>query len=163
MDYRFEYADKSQMQTILPLCFDMLYANMNVIAPTGNTYAQDFEEWYANVFPAMQKDPRQIILMYKGETLVGYFQYYVVRQSFMMEEIQIVKAHQGTGLFRLFYTWLVSLLPKDIVTVEAYSHKYNFKSQGILETLGLVRCGENQNGNSFYYKGDYHNIVQKYT
>ena len=163
MHYRFEYADKNQMQTLLPLCFDILYANMSVIAPTGNTYAQDFETWYSNVFPAMQKEPRQIVLMYDGEVLVGYFQYYVANHSFMMEEIQIVKAHQGTGLFRLFYTWLVSLLPKDIETVEAYAHKNNVKSQGILQRLGLVCCGENKNGNSFYYKGNYQNIVQKYS
>lgn len=81
----------------------------------------------------------------------------------MMEEIQIEKAFQGTGLFSEFYKWLLKQLPNDIENVEAYANKKNIKSQSILEYLGLVELGENKNGNSFYYKGKYVDLLNKYS
>ena len=80
----------------------------------------------------------------------------------MMEEIQIKSKYHGSGIFRSFYSCLISQLPKDIRYVEAYSHKNNVKSQRILEHLGLTQCGENKNGNSYHYKGDYAVLSEKY-
>ena len=96
--------------------------------------------------------------------LVGYFQYYINRDtdSLMMEEIQIKKEFQVTGLFSEFYNWLIKNLPKDIMYVEAYANKKNYKSQSILKHLGLVELGENRNGNSFYYKGKYVDLLNRY-
>lgn len=160
MANRFEYATKEHIEEILPLCFQILHTNMNVIAPTGNTYEKDFRIWFSHILPAMQKEPRRIVLMYNANMIVGYFQYYVSNNTLMMEEIQIKPEYQGTGLFRSFYTWLVNQLPKDIQFVAAYSNKNNIKSQNILEHLGLVKCGENKNGNSYYYKGDYADLLK---
>ncbi len=70
--------------------------------------------------------------------------------------------YHGTGLFSEFYKWLVRQLPEDILYVEAYAHKNNIKSQGILNYLGLTVSGENNNGNSFYYKGRYADLLSKY-
>ena len=151
--YSFIYADKAHLSEVLPLCYDILYSNMNKIAPTGNTYDEDFSTWYACVFPAMQKDPRQIILMYHENTIVGYFQYYINDGMLMMEEIQIREDHHGTGLFRMFYGWFLNRQTAEIQTVEAYANKRNLKSQGILNYLGLTVCGENKNGNSYHYRG----------
>ena len=47
--------------------------------------------------------------------------------------------------------------------VEAYANKKNLKSQSILKHLGLVESGENKNGNSFYYKGKYVDLLNKYS
>ena len=110
----------------------------------------------------MQKESRQIVLMFAEDELAGYFQYDIRCKTLMMEEIQIKKEYQGTGLFRLFYSWLMKKLPQDINYVEAYSNKNNYKSQKILEHLGLIPLGENKNGNSFYYRGDYVVLLQKY-
>lgn len=161
--YEFKYADRQNIEEILPCLFDILYSNMSTIAPTGNTYENDLEEWLSNIIPAMQKEPRQIVLMFVDNKLIGYFQYYIFSDSLMMEEIQIRKDYQGTGLFHLFYSWLIKKLPKNIKYVEAYSNKSNHKSQGILEYLGLIKSGENKNGNFFYYKGDYAILLQKYS
>ena len=161
--YEFKYADKQNIEEILPGLFDILYSNMIIIAPTGNTYEDDLNEWLSNIIPAMQKEPRQIVLMFVDNKLIGYFQYYIFSASFMMEEIQIQKDYQSTGLFRLFFSWLIKKMPKNIKYVEAYSNKSNYKSQGILEHLGLIKSGENKNGNSFYYKGDYAILLQKYS
>ena len=110
MHIRFEYASKSALPTLLPQLFSLLYANMNEIAPTGNTYEQDYAHWHASVAPAMQKPQRQIALMYDGAHPCGYFQYYVNATTFMMEEIQIEKPYQGSGIFSSFFSSSFSLM-----------------------------------------------------
>ena len=71
------------------------------------------------------------------------------------EEIQIKSSHHGKGVFNLFFRWLVERLPTDIIYVEAYAHKKNLKSQGILKHMGLQQLSESKNGNSLYFKGNY--------
>ena len=162
MNCQFEYADKNKLETILPKLFELLSSNMSIIAPTGNSYDEDYRIWLSNIESAMQKPQRQIILMLCDNDIVGYFQYYINSRTFMMEEIQIEKSYQGTGIFSAFYSWLVYQLPNDIECVEAYAHKKNIKSQGILEHLGLKQLGESKNGNSYHYIGEYINLKNKY-
>ena len=161
---KFSFLDKQKLDVFLPKLFDILHANMRVIAPTGCSYEEDYAIWYSNVAPAMEKEQRQIVLMWLGDAVVGYFQYYINRDtnSLMMEEIQIQKQLHGTGVFSDFYKWLIDKLPKDIAYVEAYANKKNTKSQGILEHLGLVCVGENRNGKSFYFKGKYADLVRRF-
>lgn len=161
---KFMYMDKQKIGEYLPDLFQILHSNMSLIAPTNNSYNDDYEMWSSCIIPAMQKEQRQIVLMYVESKLVGYFQYYVNgdTDSLMMEDIQIKKEFQGTGLFSEFYRWLIEVLSGDILYVEAYSNKKNFKSQSILKYLGLVELGENKNGNSFYYKGKYVDLLNRF-
>ena len=163
--FEFKFADKLQIEQLLPDLFRILHSNMSIIAPTDNSYNEDFEIWSSYLTPAMQKEQRQMVLMYVDNKLVGYFQYYINGDTnlLMMEEIQIEKAFQGTGLFSEFYNWLIKSLPKNIMYVEAYANKKNLKSQSILKHLGLVEIGENKNGNSFYFKGAYVDLLNKYS
>lgn len=163
MNYSFEYANKSQLENLLPELFAILHANMSSIAPTGNTYEDDYKIWFSNICPSMDKPQRKIILMYKEESIVGYFQYSVHCETFMMEDIQVNKAYHGTGIFSALYAWLLRQLPGDIQTVEAFASKKNFKSQGVLEHLGLMPIGENKNGKSYHYRGEYKKLLDKYT
>ena len=160
----FLFLDKQKLDVFLPRVFEILHSNMSLIAPTNNSYEDDFEIWSSHIIPAIQKEQRQIVLMCVESELVGYFQYYINSDtdSLMMEEIQIKKEFQGTGLFSEFYNWLIKNLPKDIMYVEAYANKKNYKSQSILKHLGLVELGENRNGNSFYYKGKYVDLLNRY-
>lgn len=161
----FLFLDKQKLDLFLPRLFEILHSNMSLIAPTNNSYEDDFEIWSSHIIPAIQKEQRRIVLMYVDNKLVGYFQYYINSEtdSFMMEEIQINKEFQGTGLFSEFYNWLIKNLPKDIMYVEAYANKKNYKSQCILKHLGLVELGANKNGNSFYYKGKYVDLLNRYS
>ena len=72
----------------------------------------------------------------------------------MMEEIQLLPEYQGKGVFQKLYKHLAGIVPKNIPYVEAYVHKKNLKSQGILKHLGLDIIGENKSGNSYHYRGD---------
>lgn len=136
---------------------------MSVIAPTGNSYDEDFHFWYNAVAPALQKnDARQIILIYDDTEIIGYFQYYVNATTFMMEEIQFNKEYHGTGLFKRLYSHLFEIIPQDVLYIEAYAHKQNQKSQGILKHLGLKNIGESQNGNTYHFRGDCRQALKKY-
>ena len=177
MDIRFVFLDKEHAEEYLPRLFRLLYGNMNEIAPTGLSYEEDYASWVSEIRPALTKEPRRIILIYDlaapqavrqaaarlyeedGETpseegtLVGYFQYYVNDSVFMMEEIQFLRAYQGSGLFHTLYAFLAETVPADTEYVEAYALKQNLKSQAILRHLGLPIIGQNRKGNMWHFRG----------
>ncbi len=148
-------ADAAKMSDAL---YDILYNNMNAIAPTGNSYEEDKQHWVPCILSALENPRRQILLIWCDTELIGYFMYSLSEMTFEMEEIQFVPQWQGGGLFQKLYRHLFTLIPQDIQFVEAYAHKKNDKSQGILEHLGLQRIGENGNGSSFHYRGLYRDL-----
>lgn len=162
MTFEFEYLNKNESGSILPGLFSILFSNMDKISPTGNSFEEDYDIWFSNVYPALKKPQREIVLMYADGCIIGYFQYYINLGVFMMEEIQIKSDYHQKGVFNDFYSWLIKRLPSEIQNVEAYSNKNNIKSQGILEHLGLKKIGESQNGSSFHYKGEYKILREKF-
>ena len=148
------FLDKNEVQRFLPQLFSILHENMSVIAPTGNTYEEDYALWSGAVAPAMQKEKRQIVLILSEDTLIGYLQYYTNETTFMIEEAQIKQAHQGRGVLRSAFAYICDYIPPTVLYVEAYANKKNTKSQNILEHHGFARIGENKNGNSYHYRAD---------
>ncbi len=153
MEFSFVFAQKHCLSPILPQIFHILHTNMSRIAPTGEAYDQDFALWRQYIVPAMEREQRQLVLMLCNGELAGYFQYDIQCELWIMEEIQIKPEYQGAGLFQAMYQWLKKRLPAGVIYAEAYSHKDNLKSQGILEHLGLEKVGENKSGTSFHYRG----------
>ena len=164
MQVVFRYLPKPPSSALLDEIFDILATNMRVIAPTGLTYEEDRARWMACVPQALTKDARQMVLIYAGDELVGFFQYYVTADHsvFMMEEIQFKEAYRESGLFGELYRFLIPKLPADIVSVEAYADKRNTKSLGVLGHLGLTVIGENKNGISWHLRGDFAVLKEKY-
>lgn len=164
MQVVFRYLPKPPSSALLDEIFGILATNMRVIAPTGLTYEEDRAQWMACVPPALTKDARQIVLIYVGGELAGFFQYYVTADHsvFMMEEIQFKEAYRESGLFGELYRFLIPKLPADIVSVEAYADKRNTKSLGVLGHLGLTVIGENKNGGSWHLRGDFAVLKEKY-
>ena len=162
--FTFRFPEKPPAPEILDRIFAILAANMRVIAPTGLTYEEDKAQWMACVPPALEQEARQILLIYAGDELAGFFQYYVTADHgvFMMEEIQFKRAYQGSGLFGELYRFLIPRLPADIAAVEAYADKRNAKSLAVLEHLGLSVIGENKNGISYRLRGDFSVLKEKY-
>lgn len=153
----FEHIDKSEFENILPQMFAILYANMSVIAPTGNSYESDFQMWVSHILPALKEEYRETILFYITGELVGFFRYSLNNdvQLLLLEDIQIKPEFQGKGLFSSCLKWLVNQLPKSIFGVAAYVDKRNIRSCAIMEHFGLKCIGENKNGISFYMMGDF--------
>ena len=154
--------DKSQKDAVLPLLFDILHANMSKIAPTGNSYEEDLAFWLSCVSPALEKEPRRILLLYDGDEIAGFFQYFVNNGLFMMEEIQFRDRYQGTGVFSELYAYLIRIIPRDTEFVEAYANKGNHKSIAVLNHLGLEIVGENKSGISYHFRGRYETILRRY-
>ena len=136
----FVQLNKAEKDCWLPMLFDILYENMREIAPSGMSYEEEKLQWLSQVSPALDKAPRQIILGLVGEEPVGYVQYYLRQQMLMVEEIQLKREYQKTNLFYGFWKCLVSIVPEDLETVEAYADKRNLDSIRLMERLGMTAC-----------------------
>lgn len=154
--------DKSKADDMLPSLFDVLYANMSKIVPTGNSYKEDKRVWLSCVAPAIQRENRQIVLMYVDDALAGYFQYYISNSILMVEEIQIKPAYQRTRLLFWFYKFMKSVIPKDTAFIEAYAQKPNMNSQSVIRSLGMECIGENKNGLAWHYRGDCQKLFERF-
>lgn len=162
MNIHFRFSEQSKLKEVLPACFDILYSNMSLIAPTGNTQDEDYRIWLTNMIPTMQGEQCETVLIYEETKMVGYFRYHISGSLFVMEDIQFQKAYQGRGMLSLLFTWLIPQLPAELLTVEAFSHKNNQRVHGILAHLGLKNCGENKNGISYHFQGNYGVLKEKY-
>lgn len=159
--FRFEFLDKRRKETWLPRLFDMLYSNMKDITPSGVPYEQEREAFLGAVGPALDREPRQIILMYGGEALAGYFQYYVNGGTFMVEELQLLPEYRATTLLTALIRFLGRELPEGIETVAAYAHKKNVRSQSIIRKLGMEPAGEDE-GDFRFYRGDFPTLAARF-
>lgn len=158
----FEYLNKSDFQIVARVIFNILADNMTVIAPTGNSRAEDFNLWFEAVSDGLRRAERQIILIKDNDNIIGFFQYYTNEDTFIMEEIQFKPEYQGKGVFRALYGFIFSHIREDIEFVEAYASISNSKSIGILEKFGLTNIGLNKNGRSYHFKGRYSDLLKWY-
>ncbi len=158
----FSFLEKTEFTSVSEALFSILADNMERIAPTGNTREEDYKSWFCGVSEGLKRDERQIVLIKVKNEIVGFFQYYVNADTFMMEEIQFIPRYQKTSLFRSLYAFLIENLRNDIVFVEAYANKLNKKSMGILEHMGLISVGVNKSGSCCHYRGKYSDLIKWY-
>ena len=147
------YLNKGEKEQWLPELFDILYANMRLIAPGGGMYEEEKTQWMANVSPALEKAPRQILLCFAGDTLAGYLQYYTRENFVMVEELQIKAAYQRTAVFRHLGRFLTEVLPADIVFIEAYADRRNGYSRRLMGKLGMVELPDGENTPFVHLRG----------
>jgi hypothetical protein len=162
---RFELLRKNHFSKISKNIFSILANNMSNIAPTDNTYEENYNEWNKVVSEIIKKETRNIVLIYFDDNLIGYFQYDTTNDGlFMMEEIQISPKYQGKryNVFRKLYGFVFSILPSNVKIVEAYASKKNNKSKNILCHLGLNIIGNNKNGHSYLFQGSFENLMKWY-
>ena len=133
----FKELNKSEKNTFIPLLFDIFYNNTTELAPSEKSYEQQRDEWMSEVSPALDKEPRKIILCYSEGEIAGFVMYYTRSELLMVEELQLKKKFQRTRMFYFLCKHLMSILPSDISIVEAYALKNNLNSQGIMQYLGM--------------------------
>ncbi len=148
----FQFFNRTQEEVILPQMFDILFTNMNKIAPTGDGYAKDKQEWIAYM-TSEAKNNQQIILMYVDEILSGYFQYSIINDTMLIEEIEVTPKFQRTLLFYSFIKYMSSIIPKSVIYIEAYVNKRNENSMVIAKKLGMQIMGENRTETSWHFHG----------
>ncbi len=147
--YEFKFLDKQKVSDTLPVLFDVLYENMDKIVPFDKAYEDAKAEWLGQVTPAMKKDRRQIVLMYDGDALAGYAQYYTNETTLMIEEIQLKPKYQRTMLLYEFCKFMEAIVPSEITYIEAYADKRNTNSQKLMEALGMKIIDDEGNYNHF--------------
>jgi len=140
----FVYLNKEEKEQWLPLLFDLYYENMHDLAPTGLSREAEKAMWLAEVSPALDKAPRQIILCLRKGELDGYLQYYIRDGMLMVEELQLKKPLWQTTVFYSLCRHLLSVLPGDLRRVEAYAHKPNRRSLLLMEKLGMKAVEEGE-------------------
>lgn len=150
-NYIFKFLEKSNVGEFLPVLFDILYENMEKMASFGKSYEDAKTEWLGQVTPAMKKDRRQIVLMYDGDALAGYAQYYTNDTILMIEEIQLKPKYQRTMLLHQFCKFMKSIVPSEIAYIEAYADKRNTNSQKVMEALGMKII--NDDGKYYHFRG----------
>lgn len=150
------FLNKKEKNFWLPRLFDLFYENMQEIAPSDLSYEQEKGQWLAEVSPALDKDPRQIILCFVDDALAGYVQYYTNQNLLMIEEIQMAKECQQTTLFYSMCKYLAKALPEGVEIVEAFAEKQNLRSQKLMQRLGMVQI--EQNDHFVHLRGSIQNI-----
>lgn len=163
MHFKFRQMQNEDITVFINEMFEILASNMNVIAPTGNSYDTDFKIWSECVVPVLREGERSVILIFCEDALCGFFQYFVNDTTFRMDEIQFKKEYQGCGLFTELYHYLTTIISAQTKYVDAFARKKNLKSQRILEHLGLSLVGESKNGKSLYFKGEYKTVFERYS
>lgn len=138
------YLNKAEKEKWLPQLFDLFWDNMRLIAPGEGSYAEEKQQWLANVSPALEKAPRQILLCLDGEELLGYLQYYTRQDLLVLEEVQLRRDYQRTLLFHRLCRSLIRILPGKIRYVEAYADRRNLYSRKIMEKLGMEPLPEGE-------------------
>lgn len=150
---RFAHLDKSHKDIWLPRLFELLYSNMKAIAPFDSTYDEAAKDWISEVSPALEKEPRQILLCLQADALIGYLQYYIRGDLLMIEELQIKSEYQRTLLFCSFCKQISRILPPQVFFVEAYAQTGNLYSQRIMTRLGM-ECTATPDGAYFHFCGE---------
>ncbi|MBR2381415.1 MAG: hypothetical protein IKA84_02850 [Clostridia bacterium] len=159
--YNFEYLDKSKKHDILPLLFDIIYENLKEIAPSDLSYDEEKAEFINEVGIALEKEPRKMILCYcKGE-LAGFLMYYTRENLLMVEEVQIIGKHQKTMAFYRLCSFLLSNLPENIETIEAFADIRNVPSIRLQKSLGM-RKTESHDLQLYHFVGDAKKIRKRF-
>ena len=155
---KFVFLDTSVKNIYLPLLFNILYDNMNYIAPSSLTYEQQKTEWLAAVSPALEKAPRKVIMCLVDETPVGFVQYYTNGQLLMIEEIQLKQRYQKTLMFHRLCKFLCDNISHDITIVEAYCDRHNISSQSLMTKLGMTFSDSKSASDFLHLRGSFTQI-----
>lgn len=147
------YLDKDKEQGLLPELFDLLYENMTPIAPFSASFEAEKRQWLSCIGEALQKDPRQMLLLYRGSVLAGFCMYYINGGKLMVEEVQIREAYRRTTLAVELFRFLKGILPQDAVYIEAFADKRNIPSRNLMENHGMEPIGETPDGSCIHYRG----------
>lgn len=156
----FTNLNKKEKDIFLPKLFDLLYDNMHDIAPTNLSYEQEKEQWLSNVFPAIDKPARQIIMCYADGELIGYIQYYIRGKLLMIEELQLKKKYHCSLTFYRFCKHFIGTLSTDIEHVEAFADKRNINSQKLIEKLGIKLI--DSNSDFVHFRANTNEIINKF-
>ena len=122
--------------------FDILYRNMESIAPSQGCFQEEKAEWIDCIGAAMKKPPRQMLLLYAGDTLAGFCMYYINGDAMMVEEVQIRREYQRTVMAAELFRYIRHHLLPNVCRLEAYADRRNTASQHLMKKLGMEQIDD---------------------
>ena len=121
---------------------------MKDIIDTFHTNEENYNFWKNSMYHELENNNKRWIGAFKEEKLIGYFLYKIDNNILYLDEIQIIKGHQGDKY--TFKSLLKTLLEETKLTdkflVRAYVNKNNEKSSNIIKSLGFKKLEEKENG-----------------
>lgn len=164
MDLSLRYLDKTEFDGCGRRLFELMYHNMNPIAPFKNDYETELADWlriYGGAFK--NRAERKIVVIEERGMIKGFFGYCADGEVFDMEEIQFSPEIQGkNGIFRSLYGLVLEALPDTVKYVEACANRENAKSQAILGRLGLQRTGQDDEKGILFFRGELADLLNWY-
>ena len=160
--FSFRYLLPGEAKIFLPRMFEILYTNMTAIAPSDAGYQEDMEMWLSYIQPALEQGKVQVLLMFAGVELAGYFQYSFRGEMMLVDEVEIKPEYQRTMLFYRGCQFLLANVPAGIQFLQSYVNKNNFNSLSIHRKLGMEIIGENKSGRSWRMRGDMAAISKRF-
>ena len=121
------------------------------------------DEWLSEVSPALEKDPRQIILIHHGTDLAGFVMYYTRGELLMIEELQLVPKYQRTLLCYKTVKYLCEFLGEKIERIEAYALKSNQTSIRLMQDLGFANINDTLGTKFLHFSSDSNKIKSNST
>ena len=155
------FLDKETEMALLEHLFDLFYENMRTIAPSPLPYEVEKQQWLSEVGPAMAKPPRRIVLVFDGEELVGYLQYYINNGLFMVEEVQLRQDCRASTLFAALWKFMSRIIPEDTYTIEAYADPRNLHSCRLMKKLGMEPVADASCGHLLHFRGSLDHISRQ--
>ena len=153
------YLDKVHEMGILEELFDLMFENMNVIAPEEAPYEVQKREWLDCIGEALMKDPRQILLIYLEGVLAGFCMYYINNGVLMIEELQLRPAYHRTAALLTLYRHFRN--QTEIDYVECFAHKTNSHSRSLIGKWGLEVVGQTPDGRILHFRGAADRVFRK--
>lgn len=147
------YLDKEREQELLPELFDLMYDNMNSIAPFSGSFETERQQWIDCIKDALKKEPRKILLRYYGDALAGFCMYYINGGKLMMEEVQIREEYRQTTVSMELFLFLKRILTPDTVYIEAFADRRNLNSRRLMEKHRMEPIGESSDGTCIHFRG----------
>ena len=154
------YLDKTKELGRLEELFDLLYGNMNAIAPAEESYEMQKRQWVACIGEALTKDPRQVLLIYAEGKLAGFCMYYINNGILMIEELQLRPEYQRTAALLSLYRHFRKL-SHEAEYVECFAEKRNSHSRRLIAKWGLEPVEETPDGSCIHYRGAAKRIFRK--
>ena len=153
------YLDKVNEQGVLEELFDLMFENMNAIAPEETPYEVQKQEWLDCIGDALTKDPRQILLIYGDGALAGFCMYYINKGILMIEELQLRPAYHRTAILLPLYRHFRKQVGIDYV--ECFAHKTNSHSRSLISKWGLEAVGQTPDGRILHFRGASDQVFHK--
>ena len=153
--------DKSKKVEFLPELFRIFYENTAKISPFTRSYESEMKSWVGEVSPALEKAPRQIILIYHGNDLAGFVMYYVRGDLLMIEELQLKEKYQRTLLLYKTVKHMIELLSSTVGRIEAYALRKNSISIGLMRDMGFLEVGDTGGTKFMHFSLDLNSIMSR--